>query len=286
MRLNKLESIQMNNFLMKKELTSYLDSKNKDQIYKKKYTIFITNFIEDLFNIINQQILTFSQVYESISESQIEHLLNNNKNISYTMILNFYEKIFSYFNNQKNKSLSRNLSNDNINNKKTRNFTDRYNNILEFEKNYFKRKYKTNFYSPQNSSLHNNIPNFKNSSNIMAISTPNILKNDSSYNITHDYIDLNKLEKNNERVEIKISVKPNKTTEYNNIKKVKNKIILKKQVYKVCNSIPISKKIFLSNVPVRKNSFNKKIKTNKINIKKSKNSLKSINISNSEDNKK
>lgn len=286
MRLNKLESIQMNNFLMKRELTSYLDSKNKEQIYKKKYTIFITNFIEDLFNIINQQILTFSQVYESISEAQIEHLLNNNKNISYTMILNFYEKIISNFNNQKNKSLSRNLSNDNINNKKTRNLTDRYNNILEFEKNYFKRKYKTNFNSPQNSSLHNNIPNFKNASNIMAISTPNILKKDSSYNITHDYIDLNKLEKNNEKVEIKILVKPNKTTEYNNIKKVKNKIILKKQVYKVCNSIPISKKNFLSNVPVRKNSFNKKIKTNKINIKKSKNSLKSINISNSEDNKK
>ena len=109
MRLNKLESIQMNNFLMKRELTSYLDSKNKEQIYKKKYTIFITNFIEDLFNIINQQILTFSQVYESISEAQIEHLLNNNKNISYTMILNFYEKIISNFNNQKNKSLSRNL---------------------------------------------------------------------------------------------------------------------------------------------------------------------------------
>ena len=82
MKLNKLESIQMNNFLMKKELTSYLDGKNKNQVYKKKYTIFITNFIEDLFNIINQQILTFSQVYESISESQIQHLLNNNKNIN------------------------------------------------------------------------------------------------------------------------------------------------------------------------------------------------------------
>ena len=286
MRLNKLESIQMNNFLMKKELTSYLDGKNKNQIYKKKYTIFITNFIEDLFNIINQQILTFSQVYESISESQVEHLLNNNKNISYNMILNFYDKIISYFNNQKNKSLSRNLSNDNIHNKKTRNFTHRYNNVVEFEKNYFKRKYKTNFNSPQNSSLHNNNTNFSNSSNILAISSPNLLKNDNSYNIGQDYLDLNKLEKNKEKVEIQILVKPNKTTEYNNIKKVKNKIILKKQIYKVCNSIPVSKKNFLSNAPVRKNSFNKKIKTNKINIKKSKNSLKSINISNSEDNKK
>ena len=117
MKLNKLESIQMNNFLMKKELTSYLDGKNKNQVYKKKYTIFITNFIEDLFNIINQQILTFSQVYESISESQIQHLLNNNKNISYTMILNFYDKIISYFNNSKNKNISRNFSNNNINNK-------------------------------------------------------------------------------------------------------------------------------------------------------------------------
>ena len=37
---------------------------------------------------------------------------------------------------------------------------------------------------------------------------------------------------------------------------------------------------------VRKNSFNKKIKCNKINIKKSKNNFKSINISNSVDNKK
>ena len=287
MKLNKLESIQMNNFLMKKELTSYLDGKNKNQVYKKKYTIFITNFIEDLFNIINQQILTFSQVYESISESQIQHLLNNNKNISYTMILNFYDKIISYFNNSKNKNISRNFSNNNINNKKTTNFTDRYNNnISEFEKNYFKRKYKTNINSPQNSSLHNNISNFNNSSNILSISSPNNSKNDSAYNIKQDYIDLNKLEKNKEKVEIQILVKSNKNKEFNNIKKVKNKIILNKQVYKVCNSIPISKKNFLSNAPVGKNSFNKKIKNNKINIKKSKNNLKSINISNSEDNTK
>ena len=94
------------------------------------------------------------------------------------------------------------------------------------------------------------------------------------------------MEKNKEKVEIQILVKSNKNKEFNNIKKVKNKIILNKQVYKVCNSIPISKKNFLGNEPMGKNSFNKKIKNNKINIKKSKNNLKSINISNSEDNTK
>ena len=57
MKLSKLESIQMSNFLMKKELSSYLEEKNQFQFSKKKNNIFITNFIEDLFNIINQQII-------------------------------------------------------------------------------------------------------------------------------------------------------------------------------------------------------------------------------------
>ena len=63
LKFSKLESIQMSNFLMKKELISYLDGKNKNIINKKKFLTFISNFIEDLFNIINQQILTCSQVY-------------------------------------------------------------------------------------------------------------------------------------------------------------------------------------------------------------------------------
>ena len=129
LKFSKLESIQMSNFLMKKELISYLDGKNKNIINKKKFLTFISNFIEDLFNIINQQILTCSQVYESNSDSQVHHLINNNKNISFSMILNFYDKITSYFDGLKNKFiLSRNLSNDNIINKKTvtSSYSDRY----------------------------------------------------------------------------------------------------------------------------------------------------------------
>ena len=163
MKLSKLESIQMNNFLMKRELLSYLEEKNQIQFSKKKYNIFITNFIEDLFNIINQQILTCVQIYESSSQSQIEHLINNNKKISCTMILNFYDKIISYLINIKNKpSLSRNLSNNNIHNKKCFNLTDKYNNINEFERNYFNKKYNTNYNSPKHSFLYNSLNNFNN----------------------------------------------------------------------------------------------------------------------------
>ena len=84
---NKLETIQMCNFLMKKELTSKLiediDLNNKTQKYKQKYKFFINFFIEDLFNIMNQQILTYTQIYESIDESKVENLIFNNKNISF-----------------------------------------------------------------------------------------------------------------------------------------------------------------------------------------------------------
>ena len=281
MKLSKLESIQMNNFLMKRELLSYLEEKNEIQISKKKCDIFITNFIEDLFNIINQQILTCTQIYESSSQSQVELLINNNKNISYTMILNFYDKIISALINIKNKpSLSRNFSNDNIHNKKVYNLTDRYNNINEFERNYFNKKYNTNYNSSKNSFLQNSLNNFNNNSNIMVLSSPS-----SSRNIS--VIDLNKLEKNKEKDEIEIFIKQKNIKENNKVKNVNNKIVLTKQIYKVYNPIPISKKNYLNNESIRKNSFNKKIKCNKINIKKSKNNFKSINISsNSVDNKK
>lgn len=291
LKLSKLESMQMSNFLMKKELISYLDFKNKNPINKKKLTSFITNFIEDLFNIINQQILTFSQVQELTSKSQIEQLINNNKNISFTMILNFYDKTISDFNNLMIKNtFSRNISNKYINNKKITSLSDRYNNInknlFEIEKNFFEQKYKTNFNSLNNNSKKNNISSYDIKSNIMILSSPNMSKNGSLKDLKLDYIDLNNLEKNKEKEEIQIFIKPKNIHENNKIKNVNNKIILTKQIYKVCNSIPVSKKQFPKNAPERKNSFNKKIKFNKINIKKSKNNLKIVNLSNSDDNKK
>lgn len=291
LKLSKLESMQMSNFLMKKELISYLDFKNKNPINKKKLTSFITNFIEDLFNIINQQILTFSQVQELTSKSQIEQLINNNKNISFTMILNFYDKTISDFNNLMTKNtFSRNISNKYINNKKITSLSDRYNNInknlFEIEQNFFEQKYKTNFNSLNNNSKKNNISSYDIKSNIMILSSPNMSKNGSLKDLKLDYIDLNNLEKNKEKEEIQIFIKPKNIHGNNKIKNVNNKIILTKQIYKVCNSIPVSKKQFPKNAPERKNSFNKKIKFNKINIKKSKNNLKIVNLSNSDDNKK
>jgi len=81
---NKLESIQMCNFLMKKEITTKLiedtNLNNQTQKQKQKYKNFINIFIEDLFNIINQQILTYAQIYESIEEEKIENLIINNNN--------------------------------------------------------------------------------------------------------------------------------------------------------------------------------------------------------------
>jgi len=287
MKLSKLESIQMSNFLMKKEISSYLENKNKNHFFPKKFSIFISNFIEDLFNILNQQILTCAQIYESSSKSQVEHLISNNKNISYTMILNFYDKIISYLINIKNKpTLSRNLSNNNINNKNAFNLTSKYNNISEFEKTYFNKKYNTNFNSPKNSFLQNSLSNFNSSSNILVLSSPNTSKNVSEKNLKLDFIDLNKLEKNKEKDEIQIFVKQKKNKENNKIKNVNNKIVLTKKIYKVYNPIPASKNNLFGIESMRKNSFNKKIKCNKINIKKSKNNLKNLNFSNSYDNKK
>ena len=292
LKLSKLESIQMSNFLMKKELISYLTDKYKEQINRKKFSIFINSFIEDLFNIMNQQILTCVQVNEFNSESQIEHLINNNKSISFTMILNFYDKIISFLNSIKNKiTISRNFSNNNIINRKLTNITyiDNNKNLVQFEKNFFKKKFKTNYNSLKNSfakydKTYNNI-NHNNKSNILLLSSPNTSKTESISSIKLDFIDLKKLEKNKEKEDIQVIIKPQKVKESNNIKNINNKIILTKQIYKICNSIPVSRKKFLNNFPERKNSFNKKIKTNKINIKKSKSNLKSPNVSHSEDSK-
>ena len=292
LKLSKLESIQMSNFLMKKELISYLGDKNKNLINKKQYNIFITSFIEDLFNIINQQILNCAQIYQLNSDSQIDHLISNNKDISFSMILNFYEKIISFFNSNINKiNMSRNFSNNDINNKKILNLTDRdyYNkNLFEFEKKFFEKRYKTNFNSPQNSYQKINMDKYNrnNQSNILILSSQNSSKNLSENNIKIGIIDLNKLKQNSEKEEIQIFVKPKKNKEYYDIEKINNKIYFTKHIYKINNSIPVPKKTIINNIPERKNSYNKKIKNNKINLKKSKNSLNRVNISNSEDDKK
>ena len=292
LKLSKLESIQMSNFLMKKQLISYLGDKNKNIINKKQFYIFITGFIEDLFNIINQQILNCAQIYQLNSDSQIDHLISNNKDISFSMILNFYEKIISFFNSPTNKiNMSRNFSNNDINNKRILNLTDRDNynkNLFEFEKKFFEKRYKTNFNSPQNSYQKINMDKYNrnNQSNILILSSQNSSKNLSENNIKIDIIDLNKLKKNSEKEEIQIFVKPKKNKEYYDIEKINNKIYFTKHIYKINNSIPVPKKTIINNIPERKNSYNKKIKNNKINLKKSKNSLNRVNISNSEDDKK
>ena len=292
LKLSKLESIQMSNFLMKKQLISYLGDKNKNIMNKKQFNIFITGFIEDLFNIINQQILNCAQIYQLNSDSQIDHLISNNKDISFSMILIFYEKIISFFNSTTNKiNMSRNFSNNDINNKRILNLTDRDNynkNLFEFEKKFFEKRYKTNFNSPQNSYQKINMDKYNrnNQSNILILSSQNSSKNLSENNIKIDIIDLNKLKKNSEKEEIQIFVKPKKNKEYYDIEKINNKIYFTKHIYKINNSIPVPKKTIINNIPERKNSYNKKIKNNKINLKKSKNSLNRVNISNSEGDKK
>jgi hypothetical protein len=292
LKLSKLESIQMSNFLMKKQLISYLGDKNKNIINKKQFNIFITGFIEGLFNIINQQILNCAQIYQLNSDSQVDHLISNNKDISFSMILIFYEKIISFFNSTTNKiNMSRNFSNNDINNKRILNLTDRDNynkNLFEFEKKFFEKRYKTNFNSPQNSYQKINMDKYNrnNQSNILILSSQNSSKNLSENNIKIDIIDLNKLKKNSEKEEIQIFVKPKKNKEYYDIEKINNKIYFTKHIYKINNSIPVPKKTIINNIPERKNSYNKKIKNNKINLKKSKNSLNRVNISNSEDDKK
>ena len=268
LKLSKLESIQMSNFLMKKELISYLGDKNKNLINKKQYSIFITSFIEDLFNIINQQILNCAQIYQLNSDSQIDHLISNNKDISFSMILIFYEKIISFFNSTTNKiNMSRNFSNNDINNKRILNLTDRDNynkNLFEFEKKFFEKRYKTNFNSPQNSYQKINMDKYNrnNQSNILILSSQNSSKNLSENNIKIDIIDLNKLKKNSEKEEIQIFVKPKKNKEYYDIEKINNKIYFTKHIYKINNSIPVPKKTIINNIPERKNSYNKKIKSN------------------------
>ena len=109
-------------------------------------------------------------------------------------------------------------------------------NVFEFEKKYFEKRYKTNFNSPQNRYRINNKENRNNNnqSNILLLSSQNSTRNLCVKNIKIDYMDLNKLEKNSEKEDIQIFVKQQKNKEYNNIKKINNKIVLTKQIYKIC----------------------------------------------------
>lgn len=233
---NKLESIQINNFLMKKEITSKLiedsDLYNQNQKQKQKYKFFINFFVEDLFNIMNQQILTYTQIYESTDESKIENLIFNNKTISLNMILNFFNKIYSLLKEKlKNNIISRNhishkltgikkysyfidknnsgaSSNDKTNYKEYE--LKKANNSNNLEEKYFKKKYRTNLNSVQNSiqsskknsknhsrkSSNNNITNIiSNNKNNNSYSSHFLLKHktNKSNNLKPYYLNINKL---------------------------------------------------------------------------------------------
>lgn len=245
---NKLETIQMRNFLMKKELTLKLiediDLNHKTRKYKQKYKFLINFFIEDLFNIMNQQILTYTQIYESTDESKIENLIFNNKNISFNMILNFFNKIYSFL---KEKIKSNNVSRNHISHKLSEikkcsylidknisgvssndktNFKEcelkRANNSNILEEKYFRKKYKTNLNSVQNSIQNSKKKSRKNSSgyikNILlnnnnnSYSSQNLFKhkNNKSNNIKPYYVNLNKLN-DSEGKDIEVFIKSNKT---------------------------------------------------------------------------
>ena len=175
--LKKLELIQMKNVSMKNELISRLieemQESNSSKIQKEKYIKFVNSFIEDLFTIINQQILLCALIYETSVDSKIENIINNSKSVSFNLILNFFNKIIL--------SLEERLKSISINN--SRNYSSsklsgikKVNNLIDkstiggaspndkiilkdidiksnFEKTYFKKlSYKTNLNSDYNSS--------------------------------------------------------------------------------------------------------------------------------------
>ena len=91
--LEKLKLIQMKNVSMKNELISRLieeiQESNSSKTQKEKYKKFVNSFIEDLFTIINQQILICALIYETSVESKIENIINNSKSVSFNQILNY-----------------------------------------------------------------------------------------------------------------------------------------------------------------------------------------------------
>ena len=332
---SKLESIQMCNFLMKKEIKTKLiediDLNNQNQKLKQKYKTLLNFFIEDLFNIINQQILTYNQIYESNEESKMENLILNNKTISFNMIINFFNKIYSLL---KEKIKNNNLSRNHISNKSSD--FKKYSNLIEknlsgtssndktnfkmtytnnIEENNYKKKYKTNLNTMHNSiqsSQKNSKKNSrKNSRKNSSNNIKNIILNKNSYsnksflnyktkqinksnNIKPYYMNLNKLKDADEK-EIEIFIKSQKSkkfeggksttpteiskkeTKLSNRNNYNNHIIVIKQIYKGFNSSSAKKyKDYLNKEMNKKNSFNKKIKINKISIENSKIHLKNI----------
>ena len=328
---SKLESIQMCNFLMKKEIKTKLiediDLNNQNQKLKQKYKTLLNFFIEDLFNIINQQILTYNQIYESNKESKMENLILNNKTISFNMIINFFNKIYSLL---KEKIKNNNLSRNHISNKSSD--FKKYSNLIEknlsgtssndktnfkmtytsgVEENYYKKKYKTNLNTMHNSIQSSQKNSKKNSRKNSSNNIKNIILNKNSYsnksflnyktkqinksnNIKPYYMNLNKLKDADEK-EIEIFIKTQKSkkfeggksttpteiskkeTKLSNRNNYNNHIIVIKQIYKGFNSSSAKKyKDYLNKEMNKKNSFNKKIKINKISIENSKIHLKNI----------
>lgn len=334
--LKKLELIQMKNVSMKNELIKRLieeiKERNNSKYLKEKYIKFINSFIEDLFTIINQQILICALIYEASVESKIENIINNSKSVSFNLILNFANKLlYSLKERLKSNSLnnSRNYSSSKLSGiKKVSNLIDKNTiggalsndkNILRdyddlknnFEKTYFKKlSYKTNINSDYNNSNKNSRKSSKgnikyiminnNSYSVKKISSrknsyTNIKRN--NLNLKSFRINLDKL-KENDTKEIKIHIKSNikrrfdtgimgvfdrsdilhvskKENKLYNGNNYNNHIIFIKQEHKGCYSYSIKKyKDYLKNERNKKNSFNKKIQKNKMNIENSKINLK------------
>jgi len=334
--LKKLELIQMKNVSMKNELIKRLieeiNESNNSKYQKEKYTKYINSFIEDLFTIINQQILICAFIYEASVESKIENIINNSKSVSFNLILNFANKLlYSLKERLKSNSLnnSRNYSFSKLSGiKKVSNLIDKSTiggalsndkNILRdyddlknnFEKTYFKKlSYKTNINSDYNNSNKNSRKSSKgnikyiminnNSYSVKKISSKknsytNIKRN--NLNLKSFRINLDKL-KENDTKEIKIHIKSNikrrfdtgimgvfdrsdilhvskKENKLYNGNNYNNHIIFIKQEHKGCYSYSIKKyKDYLKNERNKKNSFNKKIQKNKMNIENSKINLK------------
>ena len=247
--LNKIESIQISNFLLKKEIKSkllketYLNSQQEKN--KKQYINFINTFIEDLFNIINQQILTYSQIYESTEDSKMEILIINNKNICFNMIINFFDKIFTLLREKfKYKTFKKILSSNNISGiRKYNNYIDKNDERIScnnrtylkeneiktnLEEKYFTKKLnKTNLKNIQNSIQLKNIKN--NNKNNLMINSNNNLSNSSknifihknncipekNSNLNNLYFNLNNLN-DNDGNDIEIYIKPNKSKKFEN----------------------------------------------------------------------
>ena len=334
--LKKLELIQMKNVSMKNELISRLieemQESNSSKIQKEKYIKFVNSFIEDLFTIINQQILLCALIYETSVDSKIENIINNSKSVSFNLILNFFNKIILSF-EERLKSISinnsRNYSSSKLSGiKKVNNLIDKStiggaspnDKIIlkdidiksNFEKTYFKKlSYKTNLNGDNNSNKNSrksskgNIKYLIINNNSYSNCVKNISNKKNSYtnikskklNLNSFRIDLDKL-KVNDGKEIKIHIKSNikkrldtgiagvfdksdflyaskKENKLYNGNNYNNHIIFIKQDHKGCYSYSIKKyKDYLKNERHKKNSFNKKIQKNKMNIENSKINLK------------